>query len=200
VPCLEVAAIILAAGSATRMGRLKQLLPFKGRPLVTHAIDQARKAQLGPIIVVVGAEASSVQTVIASQPVDVVHNPYWATGMGSSLAAGVKRLQEMDGNWAGVAVLLADQPLVDAEHLSTMRALLTSQSAPIIAAEYNGTVGVPAFFRREMLPQLAVVAPEVGARAILRESGKAVYAFPLPEGAIDVDTPEDFAALEANAS
>ena len=200
MPCLEIAAIILAAGSATRMGRLKQLLPFKGKPLVTHAIDQARKAQLGPIIVVVGAEAGSVQTAIASQPVDIVHNPYWARGMGSSLAAGVRRLQEMDGNWAGLAVLLADQPLVDFKHLATMRGLLTSQNAPIIAAEYNGTVGVPAFFRREMLPLLAAVTPEVGARAILRDSGKAVYSFPLPEGAVDVDTPEDFAALEANAS
>ncbi len=200
MPCLEVAAIILAAGSATRMGTLKQLLPYRGKPLVRNAIDQARKAQLSPLIVVVGAEASSVQSAIASQPVDIVHNPDWATGMGSSLAAGARRLQEINGNWIGVAVLLADQPLVDAEDLSAMRLLLTSQSAPIIAAEYNGTLGVPAFFRREMLSLLAAVPAEVGARAILRQSGKAVYSFPLPEGAIDVDTPEDFAALETSVS
>jgi molybdenum cofactor cytidylyltransferase len=192
---VPIAAVILAAGAATRMGRLKQLLPYRGRTLVQHCIEQTIEAGFKPVIVVVGAEAEAVRNAIAAQPVDIVENQHWHSGMGSSLVAGVRRLQQAEGDFAGVAILLADQPLVSAEHLSAMRNLFMKAGAPVVAAEYAGTFGVPALFRRSMFPALAGLPASAGARALLRDGGLQVAAFPLPEAAMDIDTPNDFSLI-----
>ena len=195
MPCLQIAAVILAAGSASRMGRLKQLIPYRGKPLVCRAVETARDSEFDPVIVVVGAEGDQVQAAIAAYPVDIVVNAGWASGMGSSLVAGIKQVQTSGPDAAGVAVMLADQPLVTAEHLRAMRGQLIRGGVPVVAAEYNGTLGVPAFFKREMFQRLATLPPGAGARVLLRASETAVLPFALPEAASDVDTPEDFAAL-----
>lgn len=178
------------------MGKLKQLLPLGGRTLVEHSIQQAIEAGFAPVIVVVGAEAEVVRASIASERVEIVHNENWQLGMGSSLAAGVRRLNEIAPDAAAAAILLSDQPLVRAQHLKAMRKLLAKEGNPIVAAAYQNTLGVPALFRRDLFAMLATLQPEAGARRILRESGVGVTAFPLPEAAVDLDTPEDWAALQ----
>ena len=105
------------------MGSQKQLLHYRGKTLVAHCIWQARQARLEPIIVVVGAGAHEIRAAIAAQPVEVVDNPHWRSGMGSSLSAGVRGLSEAATGVAAVAILLADQPHVLAEHLTAMRQL-----------------------------------------------------------------------------
>jgi molybdenum cofactor cytidylyltransferase len=197
VPCYPVAAIILAAGAATRMGQLKQLLPYRGGTLIEHCIQEARSAGFDPVIVVVGAQAEAVRARIAKYPVEIVENKAWAKGMGTSVVAGVQALQALGAESAGVALLVADQPLVAAAHLAAMRTGLAHTRASAVAAEYNGTLGVPALFKRAMLPELATLPPETGARALLRSTGMQVEAFPLSEAASDIDTPQDFAALNA---
>lgn len=193
--CFPTAAIILAAGEARRMGRTKQLLPLGTGTLITHVIDTAVDAGFRPIIVVVGANADCVQASIAVKPVEIVRNSQWQNGMGSSVAAGVRQHQQMHADSAAVAILLADQPLVTAEHLVRMRRLMLDSGAPIVAAEYNGTVGVPALFRRQLLSQLAALTGEGGAKLLLRDP-KTVR-FELSEAATDIDTPEDLSAFEA---
>jgi molybdenum cofactor cytidylyltransferase len=190
-----IAAIILAAGAATRMGQLKQLLPYRDGTLLEHCIHEARSAGFDPLILVVGAEADAVRARIANHPVEIVENKAWAQGMGTSVVAGVQALQRLGTESGGVALLVADQPLVTAAHLTAMRTALARTDAMTVAAEYNGTLGVPALFKRAMLPQLAAIPPEAGARGLLRGAGIEVEAFPLPEASSDIDTPEDFAAL-----
>jgi molybdenum cofactor cytidylyltransferase len=192
-------AIVLAAGAATRMGAQKQLLRYRGLTLLEHCVGQALEARLNPVIVVVGAGASEVRAAIATQPVEIVENPAWQSGMGSSLSAGMQRLLNTSANTDAVAVLLADQPRVRAEHLIAMRQLLETGSALAVAAEYSGGMGVPAFFKRKLFAALADLPPEAGARRLLRESGLHVSAYPLPEAAVDIDTPEDFAQLTKQA-
>jgi molybdenum cofactor cytidylyltransferase len=190
-----VAAIVLAAGSASRMGQLKQLLPYGRRTLVAHSVQQAIDAGFGPVVVVVGAESAAVRAAVAAQPVEIAQNERWQLGMGSSVAVGIQQLQEVTPNSAAVAILVADQPFVTADHLQNMRRLLYTDSAPIVAAEYNGTLGVPALFRRELFGTLASLPADAGARHVLRDSGFAVTPFPLPDAAMDIDTPEDLVAL-----
>ncbi len=193
--CLLVAGVILAAGAATRMGSLKQLLSYAGETLIGHVIDTALEAALGPVIVVVGAEADAVQDAIAFKNVEVVRNAAWRSGMGSSLSAGILRLQEIEPDSAGAAVLLADQPLVTAEHISGMRRLLHTSGAHAVAADYDGSLGVPAIFGRRMFTRLAALPPEAGAKQLLLAADIKVARFPLPEAATDVDTPADFERL-----
>ena len=176
------------------MGQAKQLLPHRSGTLLSHSVDIARDAGLHPLIVVVGANADAVQAAVAAKPVEIVRNSKWQTGMGSSIAAGVRYHQQLQADSAAIAILLADQPLITANHLLQMRRLLLDSGAPAVAAEYNGSPGVPAFFRRQLLPQLAALTGEGGAKPLLRD-GKTAR-FPLPEAATDIDTPEDFSKLE----
>ena len=174
------------------MGRLKQLLPYRGRTLVEHAVEQVLGANLDPVVVVVGAEAATVRSVLAAYSVQIVENPNWRLGMGSSIVAGLKPLL----NAPSLAIMLADQPHVESRHLKAMQALLDADKASAVAAEYNGTLGVPAFFKRDLFPALESLDPAAGARALLRAHA---VPFPLPEAAIDVDTPQDFEALKADS-
>src|SRR5690348_14660985 len=115
--CLPVAAVVLAAGAATRMGTLKQLLPYRGRTLIQHAVDQALKASFDPVVVVVGAESAAVRSALATLKTAIVENPSWQSGMGSSVTAGIRWLKEQQTEAAAVAILLGDQPLVTSDHL-----------------------------------------------------------------------------------
>lgn len=181
------------------MGKLKQLLPYRGRTLVEHCVQQAREAGFAPVIVVIGAEPESVRASLAALPVEIVQNDEWESGMGSSLMAGMRRVEEIGSDSAAVAILVADQPLVTTHHLSRMRTQLHIGKAPIIAAQYSGALGVPALFKRELFTVLASLPPHAGARHLLRDSGVEVTPFPLPEAAIDIDTPDDLAALNAKS-
>lgn len=191
-------AIILAAGAATRMGRLKQLLPYRGGTLLGHAIDQAIGAGFEPIVVVIGARAEAVRGAIPGDRVDVVENESWQSGMGSSISAGMRRLREPNAAMASIAILLVDQPLIESRHLKEMTLQLESGNAAVVAAEYNGTLGVPAIFKQELFTQLEALPPEAGARYLLRDANMTLLRFPLPEAGVDLDTPEDFAALTSS--
>ena len=180
--------MVLAAGAGTRMGRLKQLLPYGRSTLVEHAAEQALAAGFDPVVVVVGAEAASVRAALTARSVRVVENSAWHLGMGSSIQAGMEVLLDAEA----VCILLADQPYVEAWHLREMQRLLEGSGTLAVAAEYNGTLGVPAFFKRELFRELQSLEPTTGARALLR---RYAVAYPLAEAAVDVDTPEDFARL-----
>ena len=193
---LRIGALVLAAGAATRMGRPKQLLPFRGRTLVAHSTRQVIDAGFEPVVVVIGAAADAIAAAIASEPVEIVRNAAWESGMGSSIAAGMRHLTsyELDAT----AILLADQPLVTSAHLIAMAELLAQPHVTMAAAEYNGALGVPTLFKREMFPSLAALPPEVGARQLLRCARDRIAVYPLPEAAVDIDTPEDLDRLIAS--
>ena len=177
------------------MGQTKQLIPLGKGTLVSHAIDVAVQAGFGPVIVVVGAQADLIQASIATKPVEIAHNSAWRSGMASSIAAGVRHHQQLGAESAAIAILLADQPLVTADHLLAMKRSLLSSGAPVVAAQYSGTVGVPALFRRALLSQLVSLTGEGGAKGLLRDPR--TVPFELPEAGTDIDTPADLAALHA---
>lgn len=186
--CLAVGAIVLAAGSASRMKTLKQVLPYGRRTLLAHAIEQAKLAELSPIVVVVGAQAAAVQRAVAHAQIDIAINAKWAEGPGTSISAGVAAIEHTD--IGAVALLLGDQPLVSAAHLHTMRQLLFQSDCQAVAAEYSGTIGAPAFFKRNLFGRLKALPPASGAKGLL--DAVKVVRFPLPEAATDIDTPEDW--------
>lgn len=179
------------------MGMLKQLLPYRGRTLIQNAVHQALQAGFDPVVVVVGAESAAVRSSVATQKSVVVDNPYWRSGMGSSVSAGVRWLRHEGTESAAIAILLGDQPLVTADHLKEMRTRLHRGSADVIAAEYSGTLGVPALFKRKLFTTLSELPPSAGARHFLRHPGLNVEPFPLPEAALDIDTPADYNSLIA---
>jgi molybdenum cofactor cytidylyltransferase len=107
----------------------------------------------------------------------------------------MRALLERDEVPEAAAILVADQPLVQAKHLAAMRRLLSSADSSIVAAQYSDTIGVPALFKQELFGALLSLPLEAGARKLLRTSDADVTPFPLPEAAVDIDTPEDFERL-----
>lgn len=189
---MSVAIVVLAAGGSTRMGRSKQLLELGGVPLVGRAAMAALDAGLGRVVVVVGAEAERVETALAGLDVDVVKNPRWEEGMGTSLAAGVERVERDEGTEA-VVIMLADQPTVDAAVLKRLAGAWRREGAEAAACMYGSTRGVPALFSRGLFERLRSLPPDGGAKHVLADGKLRVAAVECPAAGLpDIDTPEDF--------
>lgn len=192
---MQAGAVILAAGAATRMGQVKQLLLYRGHSLVERTILEAQQAGFAPIVVVLGAQAEAVGEAVARTSADSVVNENWRIGMGSSITCGVARMLDVAADVEAIAILLTDQPYVGASELRKMKQAFQTSAAPMMAASYAGTLGVPAIFRKSVYSKLRSLAPDAGARLLLRGGSADVDSYELPEAATDVDTPDDFAGL-----
>ncbi|MCG8618590.1 MAG: NTP transferase domain-containing protein, partial [Desulfobacterales bacterium] len=89
------AGLILAAGKASRMGRLKQLLPYQGKPILSHTLDHAATSGVSPLILVLGCGQDRILRALPEPPADVILNSAWEWGMASSIAAGIGHLERI---------------------------------------------------------------------------------------------------------
>jgi molybdenum cofactor cytidylyltransferase len=181
--------VILAAGGSTRLAQPKQLLPLRGRSLLRHAAETALASACRPVVVVLGAKVDQMQADLAGLEVRTVNNTQWEAGIGSSLRLGVETIAAAGCN--GIVVMLCDQPLVSARLLDQ----LVEQNAVMAAAEYGGTVGVPAFFSADFFPELMDLPDDAGAKSLLLRHASKVARAPFPEAALDIDTKEDYLRL-----
>ncbi|MFC4220240.1 nucleotidyltransferase family protein [Flagellimonas marina] len=187
----SIAVLILAAGASTRMeGGPKQLLPWQNTTLLGHAIEQAK--QLSELIfVVLGAYADEIEKVIPDD-VEIIYNPHWENGMGSSISVGIEHLQNSNEKPTGVLVMLADQPLLDATYLQEIKSDFENKPCKIVATSYGNKLGVPAIFDNSLLPQLAKLHEDVGAKHII-EKNKTDTITVFPKGKeIDIDTKKEY--------
>lgn len=190
----KLAAIVLAAGASSRMGRAKQLLQLGGQSLVRHAAEIAYAAGCSPVVVVVGAQAELVRAELTGLAVRTVENYDWREGLASSIRCGIGALSR-DAD--AVILLLCDQPAVSPALLETMLRTQRESRKPIVACRYGDVVGPPALFLRERFPQLLALLGDVGARAILEQAVLEVATVDFPDGAFDLDTPEDWESWKA---
>jgi CTP:molybdopterin cytidylyltransferase MocA len=191
----SVAAVVLAAGASSRLGTQKQLIDFRGEPLVRRAARAAAEAGASPVVVVLGAEAANIAPALAGlEHVSAVVNEQWESGLASSVATGVREVQRLCPRCDAVLITTADQPLVGRVAL---RALLDACEGDVrlVAAEYSGTIGVPAVIGGEYFDAMLALEGDAGAGQWLRERVLEVRCVPLPEAAVDIDTAEDRAML-----
>lgn len=182
---MRVGIIILAAGESRRLGRPKQMVPFRGTTLLRHIISVA--LEVGPVTVVLGARFEEISQSLADLPVRIVENEDWAEGMASSIRAGLTAIEsEVDR----VILMLCDQPLVTAESLRRLVA-----SWDLAASEYAGTVGAPALFGRQYFEELKALKGSQGAKVVLARHRSKVAAVPCSECAIDIDLVDDLKHL-----
>lgn len=194
-PRCQRAAIVLAAGASTRLGRPKQLIALGGKSLLRRAAEAAVDAGASPVIVVLGSEAEALLPELAGLPVLPVTHPDWQQGMGSSLCCGVEALQAEAPSVIAVLCMVCDQPKITSEHLRTLWARHAS-SGRVIAVRHGNRAGVPAIFPAKYLPELARVNGDKGARSLLAGlSDEEIELVDLPEAAFDLDTLEDLTRL-----
>lgn len=188
-----VAGIILAAGEAKRFGQLKQILVYRGQPLVQIVTRTALLAGLSPVVVVTGAEAEAVEAAVEGFPITITRNTHWQDGQSSSIQAGLRALPGQSG---AAIFLLADQPQV----MPTILQALTEQHAhtlaPIVAPLVTGQRANPVLFDRLTFPDLMSLSGDVGGRAIFAKHRVNYFPWHDESLLLDIDTPEDFQRLK----
>jgi len=181
--------MLLAAGSSSRFGSPKQLADIAGRPMLARALDTVSQLERRhAVTVVLGANAERLEPLVHEAAANVAFNPDHARGMASSIRVG---LTQAPFDARGALITLADQVAVTADDLRQLVSRWEQQPDRIVAAQYAGTIGVPAIFPVDLFRELAELQGDRGARVVLLRYPERVIGVPMPSAAQDIDTPED---------
>jgi molybdenum cofactor cytidylyltransferase len=190
-----VAGLVLAAGGSSRLGRPKQLLPYRGTTLLGHVVDVARSCAFDQLVVALGGAADDVRGVVDLSGVDVVVNDSFGEGCSSSIAAA---LPALDPRADALVLMLGDQPGVAP---GAVRALIDGRgNAPLAVCRYDDGRGHPFAFARAVFGELAALHGDKGVWKLLDrragDVGEVVVPGTVP---LDVDTWDDYQAVLAAA-
>lgn len=188
---MRLCAVLLAAGSSSRYEGIKLLAPVDGVALVRRAALAALDAGLS-LIVVTGAHAEQVNTALLGIAAARVHNPNWADGMGSSIAAAFSHLTRTPAPYDAAIVSPADLPLIGGAQLTRLVERYRLAPSRIQAADIGGVLAPPCLFPRDCFGELAQLSGARGARIVLERHADRVDAVAMPEAAVDIDTREDY--------
>ncbi len=187
-------AVILAAGTSTRMGTAKQLLLLDDRPLLQHVLDHVRASAVKEIVLVLGFAAEKIRREIDVQNARVVLNESYRQGMGTSLKAG---LSAVDLQSAGALIVLADQPFIRPATLDLLMAEHHRSKAQIVIPIYRGFRGNPVLLDRSVFAEVMALDGDIGCRAIFGDHPEGIVKLPVDDAGIllDIDRQSDFEAL-----
>jgi len=187
-----IAAVVLAAGLARRMGRQKLLLQLQGKPVVRWSVEHVA-GHAEDVVVVTGPDDTALRQALDGLAVRYAVNPRPQDGQGTSIAAGVAALKP----WTTAALIaLGDQPRMPAAVVPALLDAFRRSGKAIVAPLYQGVQGTPVLFSSEVFAELRALKGDAGARAVVKEDPERVarvaFDFAMPP---DVDTPEDYAKL-----
>ena len=186
----ELAIILLAAGSSSRMGQSKQQLLINGKSLLVHSTEVAIKSEVGTVLVVLGSEEKVHRKILNDLSTEVIFNSRWQTGMGSSLKAGLNHIITNNPKTNAVIVMVCDQPLLTSDHINSIIQKYRKTNSLLVASSYSNTIGVPALFSHQLFDEILKLSDEQGAKKIIQKHPAQTVDF--PDGNIDLDTPEDY--------
>lgn len=192
----QIGLIILAAGSSSRLGQAKQLLPYKGETLIRHATQAAIDAACKPIVVVLGAEAAATKKELQNLPVNYVENKHWEEGMATSIKTGLQEILLLEPEVDGIILMVCDQPYVNANLLRKLKKSWEETGKGLAACTYAGTVGTPALIAKDYFDELNALQGAEGAKKLLLAYKNFLALVPFPMGQVDIDTPEDLKNLD----
>ncbi len=185
-----VAAVVLAAGSSTRMGRNKLLLELGGETLVRRTVRTVIAAGLDRVLVVLGHEAERVEAELAGLPCSPLVNPDHAQGVGTSLRLGVERAASEAG---AIVVMLADMPFVTASMIAAVVADYRSKRVPLVVSRYGDVEAPPILYDRALFAELLSVPDERCAKRVVRQHRAEADFLDWPEAALrDIDVAQDY--------
>lgn len=189
-----LAALILAAGASSRMGRCKALLPMDGAPAIARVVHTFREAGIERIGVVIGHDAGQIAPLLGELGVDAITNADYERGMYSSVQAGIATLSpEIDACF----LLPVDIPLVRPATIAALATRFADEHAPITYPRFSGQRGHPPLISRLLFPEILAGQGDGGLRALLAAHQSAASDVNVLDGGIvlDMDTPADYEQL-----
>ncbi len=195
----RIAAIVLAAGRSTRAGEVNKLLaPIEGVPMVACTVSRVRDSRASSIIVITGHEADRVGAALAGAGAQFTHNPDFAEGMATSIAAGIKALND---DVDGVLICLGDMPALAAADVDRLIDAFVGDPDPgIYVPVAGGRRGNPVLFAAKFFPDLLALSGDAGARAVIAAHGDDVAEVAMTGAGtlVDLDTVEEIADFVLN--
>jgi molybdenum cofactor cytidylyltransferase len=174
-PAPEVAAIILAAGKASRYRagggaeETKLVAKLDGEPLVRRVARAALGSRARPVVAVLGHAQAAVRGALADLPVETVFNADYASGLASSLRAGVAALP---ATAAGAVVLLGDMPMADPGLIDALIEAFAANPGVLAAVPVReGRRGNPVLLSRELFGKALRLSGDEGARRLIQDLG-----------------------------
>lgn len=187
--------IVLAAGSASRFGTAKQLLPFGGKTLLKHVVDEAAATGAAHMVVVTGAYADAIAANLKNTGTDIVFNKNWAEGQASGIVAGVRYMMTEHQEVQNIILAVCDQPFVSANLFSQLVEKQKESGKNMVASTYAGTVGTPVLFTQKYFDALLTLQGDKGAKKLLVANPEDLATVDFPNGHMDIDTREDYEGL-----
>jgi molybdenum cofactor cytidylyltransferase len=195
---MRVAGIILAAGTSSRMTRPKSLLPFRGRPLLWHAVACMAAAPVDPVVCVLGDRAEEIGSILRTytfpRPIRLRNNERYASGRASSVRAG---LEALPAACAAAVFLPGDMPLLLPQDVGALvQGFRRTGASIVVAVDEAGNRAHPVLFARGLFPRLrALTGDESGHGLILEEWPKAEKVTVPQSRVVDIDTEDDYRRL-----
>ena len=188
----NIAILVMAAGTSSRMKGIKQLLPWGESTLLENALKNANASKAQRVLTVLGAYKKEILGSISLGKQDYVYNPNWKSGLGNSIACGTRHLLDSDKEYKGILVLLADQPLIDYRYLDTLITQFLDSPNSIVATDYGNRVGVPAVFAATHFKELLQLGADFGAKEIIKAHSNEVLKISADGKELDIDTQEEY--------
>lgn len=186
-----ICAIVLAAGESRRMGTQKLLLPYGGKTVIAHVVDNVLASDIGRTIVVTGHDHDAVRHALSDRRVMITQNESYCEGMLTSIRRGIAEAGE---SAAAYLIVLGDQPKIAPATIDALLKYATASSSDIIVPSFGGKTGhpivVPARFRGAIMTQY----DNVGLRGLLYEFAGCIAGCPVDTDTIlfDMDTEADY--------
>lgn len=184
-----ISAIVLAAGQATRFGQCKQVLPLGGKTILDRVLDNLRASKVDEIVVVLGAYADEVRQKVRIEERTVMNADY-ASGMSSSIQAGLRSLSE---ETEAALIVLGDQPFVAPRTIDLIIDTYRGTHPGAVIPTHNGSRGNPVLVDRSLFDEMLQIRGDAGCRAIFGGHGQSIVRLPVDDGGVlvDIDTKED---------
>lgn len=194
----RVSAIVLAAGTSTRMGQAKQLLPLGSSNVLAQTLENVRSASMAEIVLVLGASAQAICQQLPPpllEGLKVVVNHDYMQGMASSLRQGLSALDKQSD---AALIILGDQPFVRPQTLDQIVDAYRRSPAQIVIPSYQGTRGNPVLLDRSVFSEVAVLEGDVGCRAIFAKHLEAIVNVEVEDVGVllDIDDQQDYDRLK----
>jgi molybdenum cofactor cytidylyltransferase len=191
----RIGAVILAAGTSSRMGEAKQLLRLGEATVLDQVVNNVCGSSVDEIVIVLGHQAETIKQSIATKSLKVVVNESYGQGMGSSLRVGLSALPAEVG---AALIVLADQPFVRSATFDQIIDHYQQTSAQIVIPTYKGFRGNPVLLDRSVFSEVMALQGDIGCRAIFGNHLEGIVKVPVEDVGIllDLDSKDDVARLQ----